>query len=101
MPSGTFTLKATASDADGRVTSVVFYNGCERIGEASSAPWQLVVPNLAAGRYTFSARAIDDRGGATLATSAAYDVKSSASPPVANKLPQVSIATPANNAYFV
>jgi uncharacterized protein (DUF1800 family) len=97
----TFTLKATASAADGRVTKVVFYNGCERIGEASAAPWQLVVPNLAAGKYTFSARAIDERGGAALATSAAYEVKSSAAPPVANKAPQVSIATPANNAYFV
>ena len=55
----TFTLKATASDADGRVVKVVFYNACERIGEASAAPWQLVVPNLAAGKYTFSARAVD------------------------------------------
>ena len=96
----TITLKATASDPDGRVAKVVFYEGCDRIGEASAAPFQLVVPGLAAGRYTFSAKAVDDKGATALATSTPLDVKGGTPPVAANKAPLVSIATPAANAYF-
>jgi endo-chitodextinase len=91
------TLMASASDPDGHVAKVVFYDGCERIGEAGAAPFQFVAANLAAGRYTFSARAIDDKGATTLATSGPVEVKSGTA---VNKAPQVSIAAPANNAYF-
>ena len=89
------TLKAAASDSDGHIAKVVFYAGCERIGEATASPFQLAAPNLAAGRYTFSARAVDDKDATALATSAPVEVRS-----VVNKAPQVSMATPANNAYF-
>jgi uncharacterized protein (DUF1800 family) len=100
----TLTLKATASDSDGKIAKVVFYEGCDRLGEATAAPYQLSVPGLAAGRYTFSARAVDDKGATTLATSGPIDVKSSGSgtpPPVTtNKAPTISITAPAAGAFY-
>jgi uncharacterized protein (DUF1800 family) len=95
-----FTLKATAADADGRVARVVFYRGCDQIGVATAAPFQLVVPGLAVGKYTFSARAVDDKGASTLATSAKIEVGSGPPQPAANKAPTVSILTPTNGAYL-
>jgi uncharacterized protein (DUF1800 family) len=96
------TLKATASDPDGSIAKVVFYNGCDRLGEATAAPWQFAVSNLGAGTYTFSAKAIDDRGAETMASSKAIEVSGagSPSPPAANKPPQVSITTPANGSFY-
>jgi uncharacterized protein (DUF1800 family) len=97
------TLKATAADSDGRIVKVEFYNSCDRITEVLTAPFQTVVANLPVGTYMFSARALDERGGATLVTSAPIEVKSSGSgtiPPAGNAPPTVSIATPANGAFF-
>jgi len=95
------TLKATASDRDGTVAKVLFYNACDLLGEATVAPYRLVVPNLPAGKYTFSAKAVDNRGASALATSAPVEVKTGTPPVVTNKAPQVAIATPSGNAVFV
>jgi uncharacterized protein (DUF1800 family) len=98
----TLTLKVNAVDSDGSVARVEFFLACMKIGEVSAAPFELVVPNLAAGSYRFSARAVDDRGASSLATRDSIKVKGpGGGTPGVNKPPTVAIATPANNAFFL
>lgn len=61
----TITLAATASDVDGTISRVEFYNGGSLLGSVTSAPYQLTWNASAAGDYTFTARAYDNRGTAT------------------------------------
>lgn len=56
------TLAAAASDADGSVSRVEFYNGSTKLGEATSAPYRFTWSAVAAGSYSLTARAIDDEG---------------------------------------
>jgi hypothetical protein len=61
----TFTIGATASDTDGTVSSVLFLQGTTSLGNDQTPPYSVVVHNLAAGDYTFSAVASDDGGAKT------------------------------------
>lgn len=59
--SGTnITLTATASDPDGSVTKVEFYQGEEKIGEALTAPYTFVWNNVQAGNLVLRAKAFDN-----------------------------------------
>jgi plastocyanin len=59
-----FSLEASASDSDGSVTNVQFFQGGVSVGNAASSPYSVAITNLGAGDYTFSAVATDN-GGAT------------------------------------
>jgi hypothetical protein len=59
----TNTLQAAASDPDGSIQRVQFFNGADLLGSDTAEPYEFTVTNLAAGSYTLSARAIDNRGG--------------------------------------
>jgi hypothetical protein len=87
-----FTITATASDADGTVAKVEFFEGATLLGTSTSAPYNLALTNVAAGTHTYTAKATDDRGAAT--TSAAVSV-------IADVAPTVSITAPAANAGFI
>jgi hypothetical protein len=65
-------LNATASDADGSVTKVEFYQGSTRLGEDTTAPYSFTWSNPDVANYTLTAVAIDDSGGST--TSMAVNV---------------------------
>jgi chitinase len=65
----TVTISATASDADGTVSKVGFYNGATLLGEVSAAPYTYTWSNVAAGTYSITAKATDN-GGATATTAA-------------------------------
>ncbi len=58
----TLTLAATASDSDGSVTNVQFFQGTASLGNAANSPYLVNVRNLAAGNYTLSAVAADNAG---------------------------------------
>lgn len=88
---GSATLTAAAADADGTVTKVDFYQGATLVGTATAAPFTATVSNLAAGTYSFTAVATDNRN--ATATSGAITV-------VVNAAPTVSITAPANGAVF-
>lgn len=60
LPAGDVTLTATASDTDGTITKVEFFANGEKIGEATSEPWQIVWSNPPAGRYSLQAIATDN-----------------------------------------
>lgn len=64
----TLTLRASAEDADGSVSQIEFYNGMARLGEDSSAPYEFVCNDLAAGSYAFTAKATDHQGAWAVST---------------------------------
>ncbi len=86
-----FTLTATASDTDGSLSKVEFYNGATLLGTVTAAPYTYTWSGVAAGTYTVTAKAYDNNGATT--TSAGVTL-------ISNALPVVSITAPANNAVF-
>jgi RHS repeat-associated protein len=57
------TLTATASDTDGTVSKVEFFQGATLIGTATAAPYTVTWNSVPAGSYSLTAKATDDRGG--------------------------------------
>ena len=55
-------LNAMATDADGSISKVEFFNGKTKLGESTSAPFSLTLESLPAGNYQLSAKATDNRG---------------------------------------
>lgn len=68
----TITADAADPDLDGGVTNVLFFSGTDLLGADSVPPYSVEVSNLAGGWYQFTARAVDNLGGAT--TSAVVNV---------------------------
>ena len=62
LPPARITLRATASDNDGTVALVEFYESATRLGEGTNAPYSLALSNLDLGIYTFRAVATDNIG---------------------------------------
>ncbi|MBI5937842.1 MAG: hypothetical protein HY850_08345 [Betaproteobacteria bacterium] len=61
----TVRLSADASDADGKVTKVAFYQDGSLLGTASQAPYVYDWSNVPAGTYAITAQATDNKGGVT------------------------------------
>jgi hypothetical protein len=57
------TLTATASDTNGTVSKVEFFQGATLIGTATAAPYTVTWNSVPAGSYSLTAKATDDRGG--------------------------------------
>jgi hypothetical protein len=55
------TIHANASDTDGTIAKVEFYQGTTKIGEITNSPYDLVWTNVAAGNYLLTARATDNQ----------------------------------------
>lgn len=58
-------LTATASDNDGTIAKVAFYDGNAEIGTVTTAPYKLAWTNIAVGTHSVYAVAFDDRGATT------------------------------------
>jgi len=56
------TINASASDSDGTVTQVQFFQGTNILGVATGAPYNLAWTNVTSGTYALTARASDDQG---------------------------------------
>ncbi|HEV7684742.1 MAG TPA: Ig-like domain-containing protein, partial [Pyrinomonadaceae bacterium] len=82
------TINAAASDADGTVSKVEFYEGSTLLGTDTSSPFAITWANVAAGTYLLTAKATDNVG--AVAISPAITV-------VSNGLPTVSITSPISN----
>jgi RHS repeat-associated protein len=89
----TVALSATAADTDGTITKVAYYRDSTLIGSATVAPYAFNWTNAAAGTYSVTARATDDKGGVTISSPVSVVVK-------ANVLPTVSLTKPVANASF-
>ncbi|MCF8154387.1 MAG: DNRLRE domain-containing protein [Rhodoferax sp.] len=55
-------LQVNATDADGSVAAVDFYDGANLLAHVSAAPWRFDWPNAAPGSHTLSAIAYDNQG---------------------------------------
>ncbi|WP_276497258.1 PA14 domain-containing protein [Pontibacter litorisediminis] len=65
-------INANATDADGSVTKVEFYQGSVKLGEDTSAPFSYTWTNAATGTYSLTAKAYDNAGASK--TSAAVGI---------------------------
>ncbi len=64
----TITINATASDANGTVTKVEFYNGATLLGMDDTSPYSFDWTNVAAGNYAITAKATDNSALSTIST---------------------------------
>ena len=64
----TIPLQASASDNDGTITKVEFYQGATKLGEDLSSPYSFSWTNVAAGSYALTARATDNSGAVTISS---------------------------------
>lgn len=94
LNAGNITLTATASDPDGAVTKVEFFNGTTKLGEDLSSPYSFTWSNVKPGTYTLTARATDNKSTSATSTAVTITVEQP------NKAPSISITSPANNANF-
>jgi hypothetical protein len=90
----TVALAATASDTDGSVARVEFYQDGTKVDEDFTAPYQSTVSNLPAGTYAFSARAFDNQ----TASAVTPDVTVTVVHP--NQAPSVIITAPTDGSIF-
>jgi hypothetical protein len=61
-------LAANASDLDGFISKVEFFQGVIKLGETNNAPYQFTWMNVPAGFYSLTAKATDDSGASTTST---------------------------------
>jgi hypothetical protein len=78
------TITANATDTDGTVAKVEFFDGAIKLGEDTdgSDGWSLVWPNVPVGSHSLTARATDNAGAATASSAVAITVR----PPVVIRL---------------
>jgi RHS repeat-associated protein len=75
----TITLSATAADSDGTIAKVEFYNGTTLLGVASANPPALTLSGVAAGSYTYTAKAYDNLGASTVSAPISISVTNATS----------------------
>ena len=89
----TIQLSASASDTDGTIVRVEFYQGAALLGSVAAAPYNFSWNNVAGGNYSLTAKAVDNKGAVTTSAVVNITVKS-------NAPPTVNVTAPANNASF-
>ena len=67
-------LSVSASDPDGSIQTVAFYNGTSLIGQISAPPYAMTLTKLQPGNYSFTAVATDNLGTTTSSTIANIQV---------------------------
>ena len=87
----TIWIKATATDSDGSITKVEFYNGQTKIGEDTTSPYEFGWAGVQAGSYVLSAKAIDDKGASTSSGSVTVTVTALPSPWKSSNIGNVGI----------
>lgn len=83
-------LTATASDPDGTVAKVEFFEGEAKLGQRLSPPYTLTVTNVASGLHVYTAIATDNHG--LPRTSSEFRLQVT----VENLAPTVTLLTPTN-----
>jgi fibronectin type 3 domain-containing protein len=70
-------INATASDSNGTVTKVDFYQNGNLLGTDTTSPYSFTWSNVPAGNYSFTARATDNGGATTTSSAVSVTVGSS------------------------
>ena len=88
------TLTASASDADGSITKVEFYQASTKLGEDSTAPYEWVWNGATAGTYSVTARATDNDANVSTSTAATVYVNATAGSGTLTRGPYLNQANP-------
>jgi RHS repeat-associated protein len=83
-------LGANATDSDGSIASVAFYNGTTLLGTATAAPYTYTWSNVPAGSYSVSAIATDNANASTTASPVNITVNPNQPPSVSLLAPSVT-----------
>ena len=75
-------MTATATDSDGTITTVGFYNGTTLLGSDTSSPYAYTWTNVAQGSYNLTARATDNSGAVSTSAVATVTVNAANAAPV-------------------
>lgn len=76
----TINLAASATDADGTVARVEFFNGTAKLGEALAAPYAFAWADVPAGTFLLTARATDTAGASATSPPVSVTVAAQAVP---------------------
>jgi hypothetical protein len=87
-------LKASATDTDGSIKYVAFYEGTTLLGSDTTRPYTFNWNNAVPGTYTVYAKAVDDLNDATLSASIRLTVNT-------NNAPTISVTDPSNASTFI
>jgi hypothetical protein len=82
-------IKSNASDTDGRITKVEFFQGMTKLGEDLTSPYSFTWTGALTGMYSLTAKATDNLGAITTSTDVSIKV---------DLAPVVTISSPVNNA---
>jgi chitodextrinase len=94
----TITVDAAASDPDGAIIKVEFFQGNIKIGERTAIPYSITWKEVPEGTYSLTAVATDNANSKTVSTAVSVTVVKPATP--VNKSPVVSIASPTKGSSF-
>jgi len=94
----TIVIDAAASDPDGSIVLVEFFNGTSKLGERTSSPWSITWKEVPEGTYTITAAATDNSNSRVLSDPVPVVVEKAAT--VINQLPTVQILSPLSNDFF-
>jgi hypothetical protein len=70
----TITISATATDTDGTIAKVEFYNGTTLLNTDNTAPYSYSWTGVAAGTFSITAKAYDDKAAVTTSTAVSITV---------------------------
>lgn len=70
----TITINANATDSDGSVSNVEFYNGTNLLGSDNTAPYSFTWSGVAVGSYSITAKAYDNAGASSTSAAVAISV---------------------------
>jgi len=94
----TITFDASASDPDGLISKVEFFNGNNKLAEITTTPYSYTWKDVPAGTYSITAVATDNRDGKGTSEAILVIVNNMAT--AINQLPVVNITSPCNNGSF-
>ncbi len=86
-------LTAIASEADGTISKVAYYNGPTLIGTVTNSPYRFMWINVPSGTYSLTAKATDSTGATANSSVVSVTVN-------ATVVPTVSLMSPVNNASY-
>ncbi|WP_086503372.1 Ig-like domain-containing protein, partial [Algoriphagus ratkowskyi] len=89
-------ITSAATDNDGTIVKVDFYNGTSLLGTDTTAPYSFDWNNLPIGNFSITAKATDNKGTATVSAAVVINVTEKA-----NEAPKVTITAPSTNSQFI
>jgi Big-like domain-containing protein/fibronectin type III domain protein len=73
-PGSPISMTATASDSDGTIVKVEFYQDANKVGQSTSAPYAATWSNPPSGTFNMTALAYDDAGAAVRSAGASIQI---------------------------